>query len=140
MAAQLLELYAARVDSVYKMWHWPATMSATQPRHEKKSTSARALESAVFFMASCTISDAESKAMFSRSRQILLTDYRLACERLLSSANLVSVPNLTSLHAFILYLVGLILSYYSACCVQTFLLPGQKSLTWPTASITDMPQ
>jgi hypothetical protein len=96
MRTKLLDLYSSRVDSVYRISHWPATL--LQIRNDDPAD--RALEYSIYFMALCTLADAEMPG-----RQKLLDKYRSATETLLSRANLV-IPNMTALHAFVIYLVS----------------------------------
>lgn len=108
----LLELYRSRVDSVYKIFHWP-TLSHTlllhnqQEKYTEPSTAVQALQFSLFFMAVCSITDDEAVAMGLGERLKLRQLYRSAVEDLLARSSLLQNPDIITLQAFIVYLVRL---------------------------------
>lgn len=108
LRAKLFEIYSSRVDSVYRISHWPATSAliCSQRQLLQQDPAVQALEYAIYFMALCATTDAESEIMMLRSKEELQKEYRAAAETLLVQANIVSMPGSTVLHAFVIYLVS----------------------------------
>ncbi|XPS94644.1 hypothetical protein M3J09_003953 [Ascochyta lentis] len=106
---KLLDLYRARVDTVYKVVHWPTTIALVEAnRTERAPTfSNQALEYAIYFMALCTITDGEALELGLGDRSNLLRTYRLAAECFLAESDLLRHPSVTTLQAFVIYLIGL---------------------------------
>lgn len=103
----LLNLYLSRVDTVYKIVHWPTTVNLveTNPTNPTPSISNQALEHAIYFMALCTITDSEAQDLCLGIRASLLNLYILAVETLLGRSNLLQDPSVTTLQALVIYLV-----------------------------------
>lgn len=111
MRTTLLDLYQNRVDSVFKVLHWPTVSTAIErnyqnPQNVSESPTMQPLESAIYFLALCSITDVESERILSCKRLPLIKQYRLATEISISRANLVRNPDLTVLQAFVIYLVS----------------------------------
>jgi len=104
----LLSTYRARVDSVYKIWHWPAVIATISARSHNgaQSTSAQALESALYFMGTCSLTEDECNDAFVHSKDQLLIQYRTSTETLLTGSELITRPNLVSFQALLIYLVS----------------------------------
>lgn len=106
----LQRLYRQRVDCLYKIIHWP-TVSADMERSRCKEqdsphfTSIRALESSIYFMALCSLTDGESKQLGLGDRGGLIDQYRNATESAIAEADLFHNPNVTVLQALVIYLV-----------------------------------
>lgn len=105
----LLELYRARVDTVYKIVHWP-TFIAHVGTDRTQRFSSQALESAIYFVAACTITDSEAQDLSLGDRTALLKTYRTATQGFLMRSSLLQHPDVTTLQAFVIYLVRYILS------------------------------
>lgn len=106
-SAVLLELYRDRVDTVYKVVHLPTTVALIKAAHSegKLTTGILALEYAIYFMALCTIKNDEAKTMGLGSRAALVESYQSTAEYFLSSAKLLSHPDLNALQALSIYMV-----------------------------------
>jgi hypothetical protein len=107
---KLLHLYRSRVDSVYKILHWPTVLSILEanyagPGNGLRSVSVQALEYAIYFMALCSITNSEAEEMGLGIRLDMLLLYRSAVEDLLTGSSLLHNPDLTILQAFVVYLV-----------------------------------
>ncbi|KAF2662126.1 hypothetical protein K491DRAFT_280737 [Lophiostoma macrostomum CBS 122681] len=108
----LLKLYHERVDSVYKVLHWPTVVSLINANHgnpveSASSLSIRALESAIHFMSLCTITDGESVNMDLGIRADMIQLHRSAVEGMLARSTLLHDPDLNILQAFLIYLIAL---------------------------------
>jgi hypothetical protein len=104
----LLQLFRERVDSVYKIVHWPtvlATMERPTPPSDTKLSSSQALEYSIYFMALCSITDDEAKGLGLGDRPSLVQTYRATVENLYANSTLLQSPDLTLLQAFMIYLV-----------------------------------
>lgn len=108
--AELLQLYRYRVDSVYKLLHWPTVLSMLSVSQGRSpdtapSVSVQALEYSIYFMALCSITNKDAEEMELGYRLDMLYLYRSAVEDLLSKSCLLQSPDLTVLQAFAIYLV-----------------------------------
>jgi hypothetical protein len=106
----LLETYRQRVDSVYKVLHWPTVLSLVELHHKRPLDSSRVhsvqvLEWSIYFMAVCSITEKESKEMGLGGRSAVLRTYRSLVEDLLAKSSLLQSPDLVLLQAFVIYLV-----------------------------------
>jgi hypothetical protein len=105
MRKKLVELYHYRVDTVYKFLHWPTVLSQSEKSGARSPPSVKALEYAIYFMALCSITDAEAAEMEIGCRQDVLGLYRSTVERLIAESRLLQNPDVTVLQAFVVYLV-----------------------------------
>lgn len=99
----LMETYKQRVDTIFKVLHWPTASKLLQSSSMDQcgiSPGARALQNAVFFTATCSLFDHEIA-----NRQDLLDNYRRATEAALTAADLLTTSSLETLQAFVIYLV-----------------------------------
>jgi hypothetical protein len=108
--AKLLRIYHARVDSVYKILHWPTVLSLVEESHNcitgvDPILSVQCLETSIYFMALCSITNDEAKEMNLGDRSDVLQTYRSVTEDLLAKSSLLHSPDLTVLQAFVIYLV-----------------------------------
>jgi hypothetical protein len=108
--SELLELYRYRVDSVYKILHWPTVLRMIQQGQESNSTtspelSEDCLKAAIYFMAICSITDSESVELGFGNRREVLQRYRSTLENSLSRSSLLQCPDLKTVQAFVIYLV-----------------------------------
>jgi len=106
----LLDLYRYRVDSVYKILHWPTVLSIIEANHARSTQhppllAARVLEYAIYFMALCTITDEEADTIGSGVRLETRRQYQTTVEDLLVESDLLQHPDLVILQAFVIYLV-----------------------------------
>jgi hypothetical protein len=108
--AKLLDLYVERVDCMYKVLHWPSILARIQGAEEPEASpgtlSRQALEYAIYFVTLCTISDDEAEKMSLDSKADLVQQYKDATEHALSKADVMRHPDMTSLQAFVIYLVS----------------------------------
>jgi hypothetical protein len=107
---KLLETFHSRVDSVYKILHWPSVLSRVQSSSGSHYSGvpvagARLLETSIYFMAICTITDEEARTIGLGARLEILQTYRSTVEALLAKSHLLTDPDLIELQAFVLYLV-----------------------------------
>lgn len=110
----LLHLYRIRVDSVYKLLHWPSVVSMFQEKRSQCTTtitsqrlSVDALENSIYFMSICSVSVTEAKEMGMGDRNTLLKIYRARLETLFARSDLLNSADITLLQAFVIYLIGL---------------------------------
>jgi hypothetical protein len=104
----LLQLFRERVDSVYKIVHWPTVLAIIErptPPSGTKLSSSQALEYSIYFMALCSITDGEAKGLGLGDRPSLVQTYRATVENLYANSTLLQSPDLTLLQAFMIYLV-----------------------------------
>ena len=104
---ELLKLFRDRVDTVYKVVHWPTALASIEEDHvnSKSTVPNLALEYAIYFTALCTATNEEVKAMKLGVRAELLWSYQSAAEHFLASSRLLDAPDLTTLQGFVIYLV-----------------------------------
>jgi hypothetical protein len=105
--AKLLEIYRYRVESVYKVFHWPTVLKIFEQSSQttQSPVAVRALQFSIIFMAFCTITNAEAVALDLGDRTEMLQLYRSATEEMLSRSQLLLSPDLITLQAFVIYLV-----------------------------------
>lgn len=108
IANTLFDLYAERVDGIYKIFHWPTIRALLQADSESKESthSIQALRHSIYFMALCTVTDDEAFSFGFGTRADLLNRCRLATEDSLAKSDLLQHPNMAKLQAFVIYLVG----------------------------------
>ena len=109
----LLDLYVQRVGCIYRVLHWPTALPDLENSYNRQhdvgsQVTIHCLRYAIYFLAICTITDAESEHMFQSSRLSLLRGYRQATEELLRRAGFICRPSIVVLQAFVLYLVRVI--------------------------------
>lgn len=68
--------------------------------------SVEALSSAVCYSALSSMTEEQCQSMFHASKSTVTGDYRVACERAVERAGLITTTDITVLQAFVLYLVG----------------------------------
>jgi hypothetical protein len=117
--AKLLSLYGERVNCMYNIFHWPSILGRIQraelPPASLRTPSHQALEYAIYLVALCTVSDDEAEKMSLNSKADLLQQYKDATEYALSKADVMRHPNMTSLQAFVIYLVSQLYRISDAC-------------------------
>ena len=109
---RLLEIYCSRVDTIFKVLHWPTILELLNERDVTKSSASRALESAIYFMAACATTTADCEALSIDNRPSFIKSLRYATEQSLSAAQLLTTNDLVVLQAFVIYLTGL------RCCME----------------------
>jgi hypothetical protein len=109
MRTTLPEVYHQRVDSVYKLLHWPTVIAQLEAAHEAPDTtqspSEQALEFSIYFMALCSLTDVEYEEAFLGDRTKLIQDYQQAAEISIARADFLRHPTVLVLQAFVIYLV-----------------------------------
>ncbi|GAB7365685.1 hypothetical protein MBLNU230_g7025t1 [Neophaeotheca triangularis] len=103
MRRTLLAIFRDRVDSIFKVVHWPTicdmfgaeTVSSLTPAQE-------ALESCIYFTASCALTEDDFSEHY-----LLTSQYREVAEASLTKAGLLISQDLTVLQAFAIFIVGL---------------------------------
>jgi hypothetical protein len=106
---ELLEHFKSRVDSVYKILHWPTVSSMTLQCRSTEAcpvADAELLEYSIYFMAICSMTNEEAKAMGLGERIEALQAYRSTVEALFTKSCLLTSPTLVALQAFVIYLVS----------------------------------
>lgn len=116
MRKALLEIYRFRVDTVYKILHWPTTLRNIETRHMSSnetpaSLPMQALESAIYFLATCSLTDEEGEESGFGDRHQLVQTFQSSAEQLFASSTLLQSPDLVLLQAFVIYLVRAQSSY-----------------------------
>jgi hypothetical protein len=106
----LLEMYQTRVDNVYKILHWPTVLSQIDGSHNMNhgiclKRSLELLETTIYFMAICSITNDEARTLGLGERLELLQVYRSTVEGLLARSALLQNPSIIDLQAFVIYLV-----------------------------------
>ena len=107
----LLHLYRTRVDAIFKAVHWPSFIAEIDAKYRQyppaiQAPARESLEFAIYFAACCSITEEECGCMLLGERASLLRYYRRAAEAKLSKANFILAKDLTSLQAFVIYLVS----------------------------------
>ena len=103
----LLDVYRYRVDPLFKILHWPTVVNMIHSaKDDPISPPVRALESAIYFTALCTMTDGEVETMLCGSESALLHQHRIATEVLIARKNLLQSPCLIALQAFVIYIVS----------------------------------
>jgi hypothetical protein len=110
MRTELLTIYRVRVDSVYKVLHWPTVLSMIGIKHgcssaTPKTQSSQVLEWSIYFMAMCSITNDEALEMTFGNRLDILQTYRSIVEDLFARSTLLQGPDVVVLQAFVIYLV-----------------------------------
>jgi hypothetical protein len=110
MRTMLLQIYRTRVDSVYKIFHWPTVLLMIEASHKattgtSPTPSVQALEHSIYFMAICSLTTDEAKDMGLGDKLDKLQTHRSVVEGLLADSGLMQSPDLTVLQAFVIYLV-----------------------------------
>jgi hypothetical protein len=98
------------VDCLYKVLHWPTVVADIRRLHHgepdvHKPGPHEALEYSIYFMSFCSITNEEASRFGLGNRANLIEQYRIAAETAISEAGLLHQPNVTSLQAFVIYLV-----------------------------------
>jgi hypothetical protein len=106
----LLQVYRERVDCLYKALHWPSVLADILRLHNggpevRNSNPHEALEYSIYFMSLCSITDEEASRFGLGDRLSLIEQCRAAAEQAISETALLQQPNVTSLQAFVIYLV-----------------------------------
>jgi hypothetical protein len=109
---QMFDLYHQRVDCLYKMLHWPTTLShlerlQTTKLGAKEKSDLIALETAICFMAVRSITDREAIEFRFGDRSALTCQLCEATEQAISAADLLQHPSVIVLQSFVIYLVRL---------------------------------
>lgn len=108
MASQLVDIFFDNVDPVFKVLHKPTVrrfLDHDQPYlgHNANSPPNRALKSAMWFVAICTLRDADCFARFGQTRSDLLHLYKRHCDVTLTQADLIVTTDLATVQACVLY-------------------------------------
>jgi hypothetical protein len=108
---KLLKIYRQRVDSVYKVLHWPTVLTLIELHHVRPLDSSnghsiQVLEWSIYFMVICTITNNEAKEMGLGDRPVVLQTYRSMVEDLFAKSSLLQTPDLFVLQAFVIFLVS----------------------------------
>jgi hypothetical protein len=130
---ELLEHFKSRVDSVYKILHWPIVSSMISQRHSGpvgaySVADVQILKSSIYFMAVCSMTNEEVKTMGLGERIEALQAYRSTVEALFTKSCLLMNPTLVALQAFVIYLV----SYKTSGRSTSMTTPvTNQTLDWP---------
>jgi hypothetical protein len=121
MRTTLLGFYRSRVDTVYKILHWPTTLLSIQARYMSSndasfSLPSQALETAIYFTATCSLTNEEAKGNDLGDRLQLLDAFRSFVEHLFARSDLLRSPDLVLLQAVVIYLV-IAKSFWTRCAI-----------------------
>ena len=110
------DVYFERVDPMFKVLHRPtaaAVVAAAAGRSAVGETGRgrgdEALLFAIYFAAVTSLGDQECGQLFQQDRVKLVTQYKSGVESALIQADLLNTSDLTTLQAFLIYLVSLLL-------------------------------
>ncbi|KAH7065750.1 hypothetical protein BKA63DRAFT_496355 [Paraphoma chrysanthemicola] len=108
---KLLALYRERVDTVYKILHWPTVFSGINAKYARPMAassmhSTDILESSIYFMAICSINEDEASDIGLGPRVQALRVQRTHLESLFAGSRLMHDPDVTILQALVIYLIG----------------------------------
>ena len=106
IVSALLDIYLDRIDPVFKVTHTPS-LHAILLEANNITPAQEALKSSVFFTAVNSLDEQECLQRFNSSKSALSGRFQLAAEVLLSRSGLLTTVDLTSLQAFVIYLVSL---------------------------------
>lgn len=107
MKERFLNVYQARIDTIFKVTHWPSTSSLIRFHDQSDcdpkplAANVKALASAVYFTATCSLMDHELD-----SRQAIVEQYRQTAEDAFVHAGLLTTKSFITLQAFVIYLVS----------------------------------
>lgn len=115
----LLQLFRFRVDSVYKILHWPSVLSMIEGKNETTASilpilPIEALRSSIYFMAVCSMSAGEADEMGLSDRHSVLQLCQARVEEIFARSKLLHSPDIILLQAFVIYLVSQIRSHEPA--------------------------
>lgn len=108
----LLEIYESRVDTVFKVFHWPSTLASLcedeslQNGQDSPPKPYTTLESAIYFMSVCTLTQIECQQMLAHDKDGLIRVLREDTEAALSAAALFTTTDIATLQALTIYIVG----------------------------------
>ena len=108
----LLDSYQSRINPVFKPVHWPLVCRDIRTSHASTanstaSTSAKALEYAIYYLAICSLTDSECLDLLLDTKDRSLRLYRRATTALISRARVLQSPDMQGLQAFVVYLQAL---------------------------------
>jgi len=108
---RLCQVYLRQVDPIIKILHRPSLGrflldGNSYLGYEEGHFSVEALVSAVCYSAIGSMTEAQCQSMFHASKSNVGADYRVACERAVERAGLITTNDITVLQAFVLYLVS----------------------------------
>ena len=108
---ELCATYFRNVDPLFKILYAPAVhahMSNGERylHHDDGSNSVVALDFVLYYAAASTMSDEQCRALQGTSKLELVSQYRVNAERALDRADYIVSADLTTLQAFVIYLVG----------------------------------
>ncbi len=107
LKAKLLDIYRERVDSIFKIGHWPSIRKLLVRREaEANGESLKALENAIYFMTICSLFDSECMQYFQLDKESCIQMARQDTELCLTAADLLSSTDISVLQAFVIYLVS----------------------------------
>ncbi|KAE8389666.1 hypothetical protein BDV23DRAFT_194320 [Aspergillus alliaceus] len=108
---QLLDIFFVQVDPVFKIIHRPSLSGYLREGkpyldYHNRHPAVEALTYAVYYAATCSLTDAQCMVIFESSKPPIVSRYRLACETALGNADFVTSEDLTVLQAFIIWLIS----------------------------------
>lgn len=111
MREKLRSIYQTRVDAIFKVLHWPSFLAGLETRDTQTDVSIQtyrmyALESAMYYTALSTVSDVECESICYCQKAPLLQQLKVAAEASISQTRLLEQPDVMTLQAFFIYLVG----------------------------------
>ncbi|OCL08872.1 hypothetical protein AOQ84DRAFT_272746, partial [Glonium stellatum] len=108
---QLFQIYLRQVHPIIKALHGPSLsrfMLDGKPYlgYKEGHFAVEALSSAVCYSAINSMTEEQCQSMFHASRSAVSADHRVACEGALERAGLITTRDITTLQAFVLYLIA----------------------------------
>ncbi|KAK5740516.1 hypothetical protein LTR17_004553 [Elasticomyces elasticus] len=107
----LSDVFIENVDPMFKIFHVPTLRAffeqgAPYLGQDPSTISCRALKAVVWYAAVNTMTDEECQTRFVQARSDLMQQYRRTADVLLAQADLVNTNDLSTLQAFVTYLVS----------------------------------
>lgn len=111
----LAELFLSRIDPVFKVIHQPSLRAYLLEGkqyldYEHGHHAPKTLASAIYYAATCILSEQECYSIFQQPKSSVVASYRRVCDAALFHADFTTTNDLTVLQAFIISLVGFALT------------------------------
>lgn len=108
VTATLVDIYEQRIDPILKVIHMPSLRKSLLDKRWPDTVVQQAVLSAVQFSATCVLGEAECSERLGEQKSSLCQQFKMQTEALLSAADLYTDSGLTSLQAFVIYLVSVL--------------------------------
>lgn len=122
------DIYLANVDPIFKVLHGPSLRKYLQENAVELDCSPgagglEALRFAIYYAAVTSMDNGECRHRIGEDRTVLLARYRMGAESALAKADFINTVELSTLQAFVIYLVG-------SCLIAREIHSIGTTLTW----------